>query len=80
MKIDTWWPFLKRWSEEWFPIHAMVPRSAFEEPVMAGRLGFGPGSEEDLDAAETRLGCALPPSLRAFLPVADGRRTAGGLV
>lgn len=44
---------------------------------MAEILGFeeelpGPASEEDIDAAEERLGFAFPPDLRALYGIADG--------
>lgn len=42
----------------------------------SGWLGFAPAREEEILAAERKLGIALPPSYRAFLSVSNGwRRT-----
>ncbi|OLZ68866.1 hypothetical protein AV521_18840 [Streptomyces sp. IMTB 2501] len=40
-------------------------------------LGFAPANEEEIAAAEARLGRTLPPSLREFLAVTNGWRDAG---
>ncbi|MFD1930853.1 MULTISPECIES: SMI1/KNR4 family protein [Nonomuraea] len=80
MNHDVWKPFLKRWSEEWLAVHDVEPRSAFEEPVIDGWLGFPPASAAQVAAAEARLGRRLPPSLREFLLVTDGWRDAGSFV
>ncbi|WP_158104686.1 MULTISPECIES: SMI1/KNR4 family protein [Streptomyces] len=40
-------------------------------------LGFAPACEEEIAAAEARLGFTLPPSLREFLAVTNGWRDAG---
>jgi hypothetical protein len=77
---EAWKPFLKRWSEEWLAVHDVEPRSAFEEPVVDGWLGFPPASAEQMAEAEARLGCRLPPSLREFLLTTDGWRNAGNFV
>ncbi|MFE3453480.1 hypothetical protein ACFXJ8_31600 [Nonomuraea sp. NPDC059194] len=72
MDIDTWLPFLRCWSEERFSTHPVMPRSAFRVPITSGWLGHAPTSKEELDAAEARLGRALPPSLPAVHLVSNG--------
>ncbi|MFF5206523.1 SMI1/KNR4 family protein [Streptosporangium sp. NPDC000396] len=56
------------------------PPSAVGEPAADGWLGFPPASAEQVEAAEARLGCALPPSFREFLLATDGWRWAGKFV
>jgi hypothetical protein len=43
-----------------------------DQQVASRWLGYDPASEQDLDAAEKRLGVPLPPSLRGFLLTTDG--------
>lgn len=62
MNSEAWRPFLTLWSEEW---------------TGDERLGFPPAAEEQVAAAEARLGCVLPPSFRQFLLTTDGWRHAG---
>ncbi|HEY3059205.1 MAG TPA: SMI1/KNR4 family protein [Chloroflexota bacterium] len=49
----------------------------YEEPAVraAGWLGYPGASESSLEAAEERLGAALPPSYREFLAFSNGWRT-----
>ncbi|MFF2349573.1 SMI1/KNR4 family protein [Kitasatospora sp. NPDC058115] len=77
-----WRSFLVRWSEEWA---GACPgpeelRAGDEEAWRARWLGFDGAPADRLAAAETELGCALPPSYREFLAVSDGWRHAGGFV
>jgi hypothetical protein len=77
----AWRPFLELWSREWIDGHD--PESSpplAEEVVRDGWLGFAPASEAEVAAAEARLGCRLPPSLREFLLVTNGWRDAGNFI
>ncbi|WP_158578576.1 SMI1/KNR4 family protein [Spongiactinospora rosea] len=75
-----WKPFLRRWSEEWLSAREPGTPRPFEEPITAPRLGFPPATEDEVAAAEARLGCALPPSLREFLLVSNGWQDLGDFV
>lgn len=77
----AWRPFLEQWSEEWVAAHdPEQDRPLAEEVVRDTWLGFGPASEAEVTAAETRLGRRLPPSLREFLLVTNGWRDAGNFI
>lgn len=73
-----WRPFLERWSRELL--------AAGEEPELApdirdsGWLGFPGATEEQLAAAEARLGATLPPSYRGFLRTSNGWRGTGTFI
>jgi hypothetical protein len=84
MDRAEWRPFLKRWSEEWIAAHeaeATEDDEPLDEAVVRDQwLGFAPASDEQVAAAEARLGRALPPSLREFYAVTDGWRDAGDFI
>ncbi len=44
------------------------------EVIQTGWIGYEPATEEQITAAEARLGLALPPSYREFLQVSNGWR------
>ncbi|MEU6132783.1 SMI1/KNR4 family protein [Saccharopolyspora sp. NPDC047091] len=48
-----------------------------EQQRRTGWLGREPATEDAVQAAEERLGCALPPSFRNFLLVSDGWSESG---
>jgi len=76
-----WQPFLKRWSEEWIVAHRPERDWPLDDDVIRdGWLGFTPASEDEIAAAEARLGRPLPPSLRGFLLVTNGWRDAGNFI
>ncbi|KAK1178168.1 SMI1/KNR4 family protein [Streptomyces sp. NBS 14/10] len=78
MNREQWRPFLQRWSEEWIDSHDPEKDAELDEAVVRDRwLGFAPASEEEIAAAEVRLGRTLPVSLREFLAVTNGWRDAG---
>ncbi|MEU1791200.1 SMI1/KNR4 family protein [Streptomyces sparsogenes] len=78
MNREQWRPFLQQWSEEWIDSHDPEKDGELDEAVVRDRwLGFAPASEEEIAAAEARLGRTLPPSLREFLAVTNGWRDAG---
>ncbi|MEU5028641.1 SMI1/KNR4 family protein [Streptomyces milbemycinicus] len=78
MNREQWRPFLQQWSKEWIDSHDPEKDRELDEAVVRDRwLGFAPASEEEIAAAEARLGCTLPPSLREFLAVTNGWRDAG---
>jgi cell wall assembly regulator SMI1 len=81
MDREDWGPFLERWSEEWITAHDPERDAPLAEEVLKDRwLGFGPASDDEIAAAQTRLGCSLPPSLREFLRVTNGWRDAGPFI
>jgi SMI1 / KNR4 family (SUKH-1) len=81
MDRQEWWPFLKRWSEEWITAHDPEQDRPLDEDVVRDAwLGFAPATAEEVAAAEARLGCSLPPSLREFLLVTNGWRDAGNFI
>ncbi|MER7794181.1 SMI1/KNR4 family protein [Streptomyces sp. NPDC097640] len=78
MNREQWRPFLQQWSEEWVDSHDPEKDGELDEAVVRDRwLGHAPASEEEIAAAEARLGCTLPVSLREFLAVTNGWRDAG---
>jgi len=81
MDREEWRPFLKRWSEEWIAGHDPEQDQPLDESVVRdGWLSFAPASADEIAAAEARLGCSLPPSLREFLGVTNGWRDAGPFI
>jgi HEAT repeat protein len=71
-----WRPLLERWSREWLQ-DADYAAELPDAVVESSWLGYPPASEEQIAAAERRLGTTLPPSYRAFLRVTNGwRRTS----
>jgi SMI1 / KNR4 family (SUKH-1) len=78
---EPYGPFLKRWSEEWITAHDPERDAPLDEDVVRDAwLGFAPASADEVAAAEARLGCSLPPSLREFLLVTNGWRHAGNFI
>jgi hypothetical protein len=72
--------FLERWSREWVVAHDPARDRPMDEAVRAGWLGFEPATEEQVLAAEARLGRRLPPSLRSFLLITNGWKDAGNFI
>ncbi|SDM12796.1 SMI1/KNR4 family protein [Nonomuraea jiangxiensis] len=77
MNRTAWKSFLERWNEDLFTVPDMRPQSVLNKPVIDSWFGFPPASIEQVGAAEKRLGCTLPPSLREFLLTSDGWQRAG---
>ncbi|SEF34028.1 SMI1 / KNR4 family (SUKH-1) [Amycolatopsis pretoriensis] len=73
-----WEPWLRKWSAEW--ISTAEPGELDPAVTREEWLGFAPASEDDVAAAEARLGVRLPPSYRQFLRCTNGWRDAGGFV
>ncbi|MFI5567457.1 SMI1/KNR4 family protein [Streptomyces sp. NPDC051740] len=76
-----WQQFLRRWQEEW------VPGEDDREELAEGGLTLAdlalaapPAAEEEIAAAEERLGVRLPPSYRRFLAASNGWRLDGGSI
>jgi hypothetical protein len=68
-----WRPLLERWSRAWLQDtdYAMqLPEAVVE----SGWLGYPPATDDEIAAAEQRLGTVLPASYRAFLRVTNGWR------
>lgn len=73
MPSHDWTAFLTRWSQE--IITEERPGSDLPpEAIESGWLGLPPASEDQIAAAEARLGVKLPPSYREFLGVSNGWR------
>ncbi|MEU6902748.1 SMI1/KNR4 family protein [Streptomyces virginiae] len=81
MRFD-WRPFLERWSVEWADAYdpERDGHRGGEECAAARWLGRQAANTAGIAAAESRLGVALPPSLRSFLAVTDGWHNAGTFV
>lgn len=76
-----WQQFLRRWQEEWVPGEDDVEDLAEGGTAPADlALAAPPAAEEEIAAAEERLGVRLPPSYRRFLGVSNGWRLDGGSV
>ncbi len=70
----NWAKLLKQWND-----YVLVSPLAEQLPAdvrSSGWLGFAPATDQQLAAAEQRLGIPLPPSFRAFLKVSNGWRRA----
>ncbi|WP_406277593.1 SMI1/KNR4 family protein [Embleya sp. NBC_00896] len=75
MAIDDWTAFLRTWSDEWVAART----DDHYDPVPGDWLGFEAAAEEEIAAAERRLGLRFPPSYRAFLAASNGWRHAGSV-
>jgi hypothetical protein len=74
-----WKPFLKQYSAAVIanpPEYIELPEGA----AAAGWLGNPPASEEQIAAAEARLGVTFPPAYRSFLAVSNGWRETGNFI
>ncbi|MBR7837059.1 SMI1/KNR4 family protein [Actinospica durhamensis] len=73
MDLGEWPEFLARWSGEWIDAADSATRDQLPVGTVERRwLGFDGATQEQLAAAEARLGCVLPPSYREFLAVTNG--------
>jgi hypothetical protein len=77
--VAAWRSFLARYSEEGLAweessgLSALIPQDVTE----ACWMGFAPADERAVQAAESRLGRRLPPSLRCFYSASNGWRGLG---
>jgi SMI1 / KNR4 family (SUKH-1) len=76
MSDFDWLTFLRDWSGELLAASEIAGKLP-ADVKNSGWLGFAGASEEEIAAAETRLGKKLPPSYRSFLKVTNGWRTTG---
>lgn len=73
MTPGQWRRYLTECSDAFFAKAADGDLRDLNDRQVATRwLGYEPASEQDLGAAEERLGVRLPPSLRGFLLTTDG--------
>jgi len=79
MTEDEWNVFLTDYSRELLA-DERLRRDLPPEVVESGWLGFAPAPEDEIAAAEARLGVQLPPSYRSFLRVSNGWRNANGFI
>jgi hypothetical protein len=70
MESLDWPTFLRRWSDQM--LASSMAKSIPEDARKSGYLGFPPATEDQIRAAEDRLGIALPPSYRSFLKASNG--------
>jgi hypothetical protein len=80
MTTFEWRPFLEQLSRA---VLASPYVERFELPpevIESGWLGYPPATDEQIAAAEARLGVTLPPSYKTFLKVTNGWRQTGGAV
>lgn len=73
MNETEWKSFLTEYSRELLT-NEKIRNRLRPEVVESGWLGYKPATEEEIVAAEARLGVRFPPSDRAFLHVTDGWR------
>ncbi|MBT9312971.1 SMI1/KNR4 family protein [Leptothoe kymatousa] len=69
MSSFNWLGFLTRWSQDILRSKHIQPQDSQQPQAW---LGYPGATEEQLQAAEARLGQKLPPSYRAFLKVSNG--------
>jgi HEAT repeat protein len=79
MSRYPWKDLLTQWSEE------IIESGEFEdeltpEVATSGWLGYPAATEEEIAAAEARLGTAFPPSYREFLQITNGWRMTTGFI
>ena len=75
---------------DWRSFLHQFSRDMLADPDIAGRqpqavidsawLGYEGASEEQIRAAETRLGVSFPPSYRQFLETSNGWRDVGAFI
>ena len=73
----SWQALLTRWNAELLDTPDVLRNLVSPEVVESGWLGYPPATEEQIAAAESRIGKRLPPSYRAFLEVSNGWRLLG---
>jgi hypothetical protein len=70
---DDWLPYLRAYSEWYIAGEGPMALGLLSERQRAERwLGSEPATPEQVDAAESRLGVVLPPSLRALYLASNG--------
>ena len=69
--IESWRELLTRWNAELLDTPDLIWRAP-DDAVASDWLGCPPASDEQIRAAEARIGRRLPPSYRAFLQVSNG--------
>ena len=76
MELQGWRELLTRWNSDMLSDPELID-SLPPEAIASGWLGSPRATEEQLTAAEMRLGTSLPPSYREFLEVSNGWLYAG---
>jgi hypothetical protein len=74
--VSDWPAFLNSYNSDLLAAPE-VQEEAPREAVLQGWLGFPGADEEQILAAEGRIGITFPPSYRAFLKASNGWRGAG---
>ncbi|MBN1310237.1 MAG: SMI1/KNR4 family protein [Anaerolineae bacterium] len=77
MKTFDWKPFLEKWSRAVLESPEVEHFDLPPEMIQSGWLGLPGATDEQIAAAEARLGVRLPPSYRSFLRVTNGWQHTG---
>ena len=79
MEAPSWRELLTRWNSDLLSDPELTD-SLPSEAVASGWLGSPGATEEQITAAEMRLGAPLPPSYREFLKVSNGWLRTGQFI
>lgn len=74
--IEDWLSFLQTYNFELLDTEE-VKKSVLAEVLESGWMGYPGASDEQIQAAEDRLGIQFPPSFREFYKITNGWRCAG---
>jgi len=77
MPVYEWKPFLDQWSRAVLESPDLEAFGLPPDVIASGWLGYPPATEDQIAAAESRLGVSFPPSYRSFLRVTNGWRHTG---
>ena len=79
MESSGWRELLTRWNSDLLSDPELID-SLPPEAIASGWLGTPGATEEQLTAAEMRLGTSLPPSYREFLKISNGWLRTGQFI
>lgn len=77
MTTQDWHGLLTQWSKEILDSEEIEFYDLPPDVIDSGWLGYPAATNEQIAAAESRLGIPLPPSYREFLKITNGWRTTG---
>jgi hypothetical protein len=78
--VTNWYELLNKFSREFLEQPEIALYKLPDTVIKSGWLGYPGATEEQLQAAEARLGRSLPPSYRAFLKTSNGFRHFGSFI
>src|SRR5688500_671018 len=70
MSSFNWERTLKRWSDA--ILESGEPCALPADAQTSRWVGYPPATDDEIGAAEQRLGCMLPPSYKTFLKITNG--------